>query len=306
MSFNTYIIIVTYNATPWLDKCLGSIDFSKFKVVVIDNNSKDQTVNHIEKNFPEVILFKEEKNLGFGKANNKGINYALEQGAEYFFLLNQDAWVEPETLETLCEVASLNPDYGILSPIHFSGTNNALDYNFSNYIIPSKCKDLYSDIYFQNYSKTVYELPFVNAAAWLMTKKCVNTVGGFSPSFFHYAEDKNYCQRVAYHKLKIGVVPTSKICHDREQSTENKYYEDPYILQKQIATLELSNPFYKMSKFRFFLWSLKTIVRLVINKEFNLRKSISIFKKIYKEIDLETLINNRELSKNKGATFFSQ
>lgn len=300
---NTYFVIVTYNAMPWLDKCLGSIDFYRYKAVVIDNNSKDETVSHIKANFPEVILFEEKENLGFGKANNKGINYALEQGAEYFFLLNQDAWVKPDTIDNLCDAAKKYPEYGILSPIHLSGKGYALDYGFSNYITPVKCKDLYSDIYFINYTKEIYELEFVNAAAWLLTRNCIETVGGFSPSFFHYAEDANYCQRVIFHGLKIGIAPQTIIHHDREQRTENKYFEDFKIVQKRIAVLQLSSPFSKKGKLGFFLWVLKTMVRIIISKDAKFTKVMLTFFRIYKEIDSDAIIRCRELSKLKGKSF---
>ena len=164
-----FTIIITYNAlrNNWIENCLDSLRKSALqtKICIIDNNSSDKTVDFIKQHYPYVHLFEEKENLGFGQANNKGINYALEQGANYFFLLNQDAWVEPNTLDILCSVSAKNPEFAILSPIHHNGQANALDYNFSNYISPLTCKDLYSDIYFQNYSKTVYELPFVNAAA---------------------------------------------------------------------------------------------------------------------------------------------
>lgn len=288
---------------PWLDKCLGSIDFSKYKAVVIDNNSTDDTVSYIKANFSEVILFEEKENLGFGKANNKGINYALEQGAEYFFLLNQDAWVMPDTLDKLYEVSKKHPEYGILSPIHLSGKGNALDYSFSNYIAPIKCKDLYSDLYFKNFTKEIYELGFVNAAAWLLTRNCIETVGGFSPSFFHYAEDSNYCQRVNYHNLKIGILPQTTINHDREQRTENKYFEDFKIVQKKIAVLHLSSPFSNKGQWGFLFWMLKNLARLVISKEAKFTKVVTTYLQLYKEFDLNAIINRRELSKLKGKSF---
>jgi len=88
------VIIVSYNFEQWIDRCLGSLrrSTSPISVIVVDNGSKDKTTQIIEKNYPEVHLIKTGANLGFGKANNIGIRYAMEQGADYFFLLNQDAW----------------------------------------------------------------------------------------------------------------------------------------------------------------------------------------------------------------------
>ena len=79
MDIKLYVIIVTYNAMKWIDRCLSSVITStiKSKIVVIDNNSTDNSVEYIKENFNEVIILPNNKNLGFGKANNLGIKYAL-------------------------------------------------------------------------------------------------------------------------------------------------------------------------------------------------------------------------------------
>jgi len=63
----------------------------------------------------------------------------------------------------------------------------------------------------------VYEFPFVNAAAWLVTAEALQKIGGFDPIFIHYGEDDNFCQRIRFHGLKVGVVPDAKVRHDRPQ-----------------------------------------------------------------------------------------
>ncbi|MBZ9787851.1 glycosyltransferase [Psychroflexus sp. CAK57W] len=97
MLYNTYVIIVTYNAMSWIDRCLQST--GDYPVVVVDNASTDQTVVHIQSNYPKATLLPQNKNLGFGQGNNVGISYALNQGAEHVFLLNQDAYLVVDVLE---------------------------------------------------------------------------------------------------------------------------------------------------------------------------------------------------------------
>ena len=60
----------------------------------------------------------------------------------------------------------------------------------------------------------IYETTFVNAAAWLISKKCLLAVGGFDPLYPHYGEDTDYIQRAQYFGFKIGIVPSVKIWHD--------------------------------------------------------------------------------------------
>ena len=212
-------IIATYNSIKWIDECLNSCEVSQ--TIVIDNASTDSTVNHIRKNYPEVIVIQNKTNIGFGQANNIGIQKALSEGAEYVFLLNQDAYSVNDCMEKLIEVHQSNPEYGILSPIHLNGDGTNLDYNFNEYIKRIDDDNLVFDL-LNDKLKKVYSLPFVNAAGWLIPKSTIERVGLFDPMFFHYGEDENYCQRVRYHGLKIGIVPEAFMRHDREFRARNK------------------------------------------------------------------------------------
>jgi len=225
---STFIIIVTYNGMTWIKKCLDSC--ANYPVIVVDNASTDQTISFIESYYPEIILLKQPTNLGFGQANNVGIRYALDLGAEHVFLLNQDAYLVDDVLGKLIDFQEKNSSYGIISPIHITGDKNKLDKNFSNVMLKEDSGQFYSDFVLSNTLASVYDVPFVNAAAWLISKNCLETVGGFDPLFFHYGEDDNYCQRTRYHDLKIGVLPNCYIIHDREhrEIEQPKVFSDSY------------------------------------------------------------------------------
>lgn len=203
----------------WIESTLSSIMElnENYKTIVVDNNSQDDTKRFIEKKFPEVILLKEDENHGFGKANNIGIKKALDEGADYVFLLNQDAYVESNTIGKLIEVMEYDKKIGIASPIHLNGDGSALDKLFSTYVAPKLSNDpclFMSDSYTQQLAK-YYKIDFVNAAAWLIKRECIEKVGLFDSIFYHYGEDVNYCQRISYHGFKLSIVPDSKIYHDR-------------------------------------------------------------------------------------------
>lgn len=218
-----YSIVVTYNGCKWLDKCLGSLINSTVptKILVIDNKSTDGTPDKIRSMFPSVEIIETGQNLGFGKANNIGLTRALNESADYVFLLNQDAWVEADTIEKL--VSAQSSEYAILSPVHLNGQGDALDSNFAYYLLNSLTPAIISDIYL-NRVKDLYEIQYVNAAAWLLNMKCVEIVGGFDPSFFMYGEDDNYILRVKYYGFKIGICPSAKIYHGR-QFRDNKKWD---------------------------------------------------------------------------------
>lgn len=261
-----YTIIITYNATrnDWISKCLNSLLNSNLKteIIVVDNNSDDSTIEVIRQNFPEVKLIESKENLGFGKANNLGIKEALKKDYDYVFLLNQDAWIEKETIENLIKIANENPDFGVVSPIHLNGKGTALDYSFSKQISPQFCENLYSDFVLNQVENRIYESGFVCAAAWLVSKKCLKKVGGFSPTFFHYAEDDNYVHRLSFRGLKIGVYPFSKIYHDR-QGRENSKFDSQQELSKRRLLLKYSNPNEN--------FSIKKELRILKNKRWKAR-----------------------------------
>ena len=211
-----FAIVVTYNGMRWYDRCFGSLRNSDMPVetIVIDNASTDETVSYIKEHFHEVCLIESKENLGFAKANNIGIKRALDNGADYVFLLNQDAWVEKDTLTKLVQTFDENENVGIASPIHLNGEYTGLDLRFAKFIMN---ESMLSDAYMKHIKK-YYKISFANAAAWLLSAKCIRKVGGFDTLLFvHYGEDVNYCQRVLYHDFSVVVNTQCTICHDRKE-----------------------------------------------------------------------------------------
>lgn len=215
------VVVVTYNGRQWIDRCLSSISDSTINVdtYVIDNCSTDDTCEYVSRNYKQVHIVQSDVNLGFARANNMGMRYALDNGYDYVFLLNQDAWVEKDTFEKLLKTFDDNENVGIASPVHLNGSHTTLDFGFASYMQ----RDFVMDLYACNI-KPYYQVPFMNAAAWMLPRKTLETVGGFDTLLFsHYEEDVNYCQRIRYHGLKIMVNTECLVCHDREQRDYSSY-----------------------------------------------------------------------------------
>lgn len=289
----------------WIEKCLNSC--SDKNVIVVDNASTDKTVSFIRENFPNAKLLEQIENLGFGAANNIGISYALKEKCDYVFLLNQDAYLKKGVIENLIEVSSNNSDYGILSPIHLNGLGDKLDINFSNYLIENK--ELVHDGLQKSFARTIYEIPFVNAAAWLLPRRTLETIGGFDPIFYHYAEDDNYCQRVFYHNLKIGIVPESYILHDRgdRKKTNKISVSEKLILRERFLKYKWANINVKLgdeiNKAKRALLKLigKSLLRLKFENIIYYRKEIELIESIKKEI-----LESRKINKQKGSHYLQR
>jgi GT2 family glycosyltransferase len=207
-------VVVSYNGRRWLEACLDSLRLSSVRVdvVVVDNASEDGTLDSAVR-LPGVAYLSQETNLGFGAASNLGIRFALDRGADYILLLNQDARVLPDTVAELVRCATAYPEYGIQSPVHLDGSGERLDPSFLEYVARG-APDFYSDL-FRGELEAIYPVAFVNAAAWLITHSCLEGIGGFDPLFHMYEEDMDYCRRAAFHGFRIGIVPTARVLHSR-------------------------------------------------------------------------------------------
>ncbi|MEN8226430.1 MAG: glycosyltransferase family 2 protein, partial [Bacteroidota bacterium] len=177
-------------------------------------------------------------------------------------------------------------EYGILSPLHLNGNGDKLDGGFANYAGPEYTDGLLSDLSLSKVSD-VYESRFVNAAAWLVSKKCLETVGGFDPIFFHYGEDYNYCQRVHYHDLKVGIVPAVKIYHDREY--KQQAYESEQIFRHYLITVaDINNDHYLRDKKKLYrqdkIRMISSLLRRDLKRFRQNRNNIKLKRKFFPEV----------------------
>lgn len=215
------IIIVTWNGMKWIDKCLSSTKQSSYPVTVflVDNNSTDGTPEFIESKYPDVKLTRSKDNLGFGRANNIAIHQALQENYDYFFLLNQDAYIQQDTVKELMSVASAG-DYAIISPIHLNGDASNVDPYFRDFVL-AKCPDYLKHSILKD-EQTLFESEFIPAAAWFLPRKTIDEIGGFDSLFYHYGEDDNFCQRCLFHNRKIVFTTSAFVQHDRMATVGNK------------------------------------------------------------------------------------
>lgn len=223
----------------WYERSFSSLRNSvvPLQIIVVDNSPTEEDAIYIKEHFPEIYLIKTKDNLGFGRANNLGIRYALNNGCDYVLLLNQDAWIEQDTILKLVAIAEKYPEYGIISPIHLNAERTAINMQIG-LGAHHRNEKLFSDLYL-NKVNDIYETNYVNAAAWLLPRKTLEIVGGFDPIFKHYEEDDNYLNRVIYHGLKIGVCPSARIIHDHHDSELSD--ERLKIRQQQFLLVEWTN-----------------------------------------------------------------
>lgn len=297
------VIIITYNGMQWIDECLKSVlkTVIPLTLIVVDNASNDGTVSHIKTNFPSVLLIEQNNNLGFGRANNIAMSYALQAEMDYVFLLNQDTSVRENSLENLIDAAVKYPEYGILSPIQLDYSGDLLEDYFFKFMARDTSRSFYSDFVLKKEGKDIYNIDFIQAACWLIPIAAIKKIGGFDPIFFHYGEDNNYCQRMLYHNLQIGVVANAFIRHDANKHNKDKViiYSEKYfkLYQRNLMVFyanineEINSSVVKLERSRIYKGLIISFFTLDYTSVKGLLKKIKVFNAIIKQVVISRQIN---------------
>ena len=116
----TAVIIINWNGKYLLGECLSSVenqDYGNYKIIFVDNGSKDKSVEFVKEKFPDIEIISLGKNTGFAKANNIGMHKAFEDSAvEYVAILNNDAMVEKNWLSEMVKVIKQDKKIGSVAP----------------------------------------------------------------------------------------------------------------------------------------------------------------------------------------------
>ncbi|MFA7209299.1 MAG: glycosyltransferase family 2 protein [Parcubacteria group bacterium] len=206
------IIILDYNGGELLKNCLESVqgvDYPDFSVIVVDNGSQDGSLRMVQETFPDVSVLKNGSNLGFSGGNNVGIRYALERGADYVLLLNQDTEVEPDFLKKLMVAARENPSAGILSPLIFWKKTDKVW--FSGGRIDWLAMKTHHEK--KRRQGAPYKSGFVTACSMFVKKDVFEKIGLLDDKFFLYWEDADFSYRAKKAGFAMLVVPESVIYH---------------------------------------------------------------------------------------------
>ncbi len=228
------IIIVNYNVKDFLFDCLKSIENSvttfSYETIVIDNNSTDNSIDYLKPIFPDVDFIELPENLGFGKANNIGIDLAK---GKYLLLLNPDTVIEPDTLQVMYDYMNqhqevdiagcklLNPDGSFQLPCRrgFPTPWAAFSklFGLQTLFPKSKLFAQYNQT-FRSINETYYIDAVMGAFMFCRTDK-IRQVNGFDPEFFMYGEDLDLCYRIQKQGGKVAYVHTTTIVHYKGEST---------------------------------------------------------------------------------------
>lgn len=237
------IIIINYNTLELTKNTIDSVIEKtigiKYEIILVDNASTDGSIEYFEEKYKDKIIFlKNKENLGFGRANNKGIE--ITKG-KYVFLLNSDTLLINNAIKILFDYMELNPSVGIcggnlydlnLKPTHsflpelpYVTLKTEIDIalNFPKKIL-LKIKKRREDFNYLNFPK---EVGYITGADMFIRKEVLKKSGNFDKDFFMYSEETELTYRIKKNNYKVMSVPEAKIIHLEGKSTklkENKYH----------------------------------------------------------------------------------
>jgi len=194
------ISIVNWNGAEDTRRCLQSIqrlDYPAFETVVVDNGSPDGSVRALREEFPEVAVIENGRNLGFTGGQNRGIQFALERGADFVWLLNNDTWVDPAALRRLVEVAQDDPRVGLVSSeIRFRDARDTVQFAGASIDLRT-LKIRYPEVSAGDIDSKyqVGEYVCLWGTSLLMRCDLIRSIGLLNDEYFAYWEDTEYSVR---------------------------------------------------------------------------------------------------------------
>lgn len=199
-------------------QCLRSVltmDAAGYQILVVDNGSNDGSVEYLRREFPNITLFPQERNLGFAAGCNVGIRYALAGGFEYIALLNNDTVVDPHFLTELERVAKAHPGAIMISPkIYFWDVPRQLWWAGGDFNLwtgtPRHIGRRELDL---GQFDVERRLDWATGCAVLMKCEALREVGLFDESFFGNGEDLDLSLRIRKAGHEIWYAPNAKLWH---------------------------------------------------------------------------------------------
>lgn len=198
------VVVPAWNGRRWIDRCLDSLRATTHPLLatfVVDNGSRDGTADRVAARHPRVVLIRHRRNLGFAEGANVGIRAALERGAEFVAVLNQDTWMEPDWLDPLVAAATREPAIGVLTPAQYDYEGRTLEPAYARLVAGA------------NGDREFIDTPDVIGAGLLLRRALLSRVGLFDPLYFAYFEEADLCRRARRAGFRVGLVPGSRVYH---------------------------------------------------------------------------------------------
>jgi len=299
------VIIVNYNAGKLLQNCVKSIYESNHKnleIIVVDNDSKDNSHIECKNNFPQIKLIENKENLGYCAGNNVGINSA---NGKYIVILNPDTTVTPSWLDELL-IAESQIGPGLFQPkIMVLNDKNRISNRGNMQTIFgfgfAHDRGLLED----NKTEKIKKINYATGTCLFTSREIFDKIGLFDPFLFLYHDDLDLGWRASQLGVQSYYVPTSKIFHIESYSLQwsSKKFYWLERNRKYCLKIHYSKSTYKKLAFNFmivdilvfFFYLSKGFVGSKIKADLDIRRNKKLIEKKYNELENKKIVSDEKL-----------
>lgn len=211
------IIVLNFNGKKDTLECLASLKKLKhpdFAILVIDNGSKDHSLEEISAKYPDVLYLDNKQNLGFAEGNNRGIDHVLND-FEALLILNNDTIVDPYFLIHLERAVKEKPKSILGAKIYQYYNKDYLDH-LGGIWNPRRAQfDLIGAGFKEDHKsfEQLYPLDYICGCALFASAQAFKDIGLFDPRFFLFWEESDLCARAKKKGYEVLVCPQAKLWH---------------------------------------------------------------------------------------------
>jgi GT2 family glycosyltransferase len=230
-----YISVLNWNAGEKTVQCIKSIrqsDYCNYKIIVVDNNSKDNSLAFIREQYSDITILKSETNLGYAGGNKLALNLAIQDNADLFWILNNDSVVYPDALSKLVS-SYIKTGGGIYGGVALTKLNDRFIFAYT--IIPYNANIPMNEmpiLDFSSLDEGLSELAvwYLQGSTLLIPISIATTYGFLDEQFFLYFEETDYCIRLHKQNIDSYLVLKSHIVHENEGS-KSTHPEISYLIE---------------------------------------------------------------------------
>ncbi|MBT3514019.1 MAG: glycosyltransferase family 2 protein [Nitrospina sp.] len=260
------IVIVSFNTREILLRCLESIKKQtteiSYEIIVIDNSSKDQTVEAIAEKFCEIGVISNKVNRGFSAANNQGI---LSSKGKKIAFLNPDTLLTENSFGKILKYMKEHPEFSILGSGIVDKNNNPCPIRLwedTPQDAALKILSLYdpSRELEKMGEMKAKEVQVISGCCFVVARELIESVGLMDENYFLYNEEDDFCRRARQNGKKICFFPETSVQHLHGQSTHQNCHREKVIVETYRSNV------YFYSKYYSFSWSV--LLRLLYKVTF--------------------------------------
>lgn len=267
-----FIIILNYNSindTIGCIKSLKNIDYSNYEIVVVDNSETIEYYNLLKDKFNEYKIIRANENLGYANGNNIGIKYALDNGADYICVLNNDVVVQRDFLSKIVKVLDENQDVGIAGPciceyndrskVQCAGANISLYTGLT--------KRIGKGTLYDSNNKEATVVDFLGGACFICKREIFDKIGLIPENYFLFFEETEFCIKAQKLGYKLLCIYESKVYH-KGSSTISKFGGLSYYFlnRNRVVFIKRNSNIIQKAVFSIYVF-IEAIGRMIIRKE---------------------------------------